>query len=183
MGYFEHEKSNKTIYSNVSKVEELLNELANICFEELMLSSDAYVCMIKLNMHGYKRLHRHLSKEFYDMYLEIQNKYVEMYNKSLNIPNKFEKYTAKDIKSHLYNWTNILKEHLSKVGEIIKGIFEEEGYIPCIAQKLQKILYKNIIKNERAIHKFEDCGWENEIIYQHNDYLHSCMKKIEIEYK
>ena len=97
MGYFEHEKSNKTIYSNVSKVEELLNELANICFEELMLSSDAYVCMIKLNMHGYKRLHRYLSKEFYDMYLEIQNKYVEMYNKSLNIPNKFEEYTAKDI--------------------------------------------------------------------------------------
>lgn len=177
MSYFQNEKCTKSVYSESSRSEELLAELGNICFEELMLSSDAYVCMIKLNLHGYKRLHRNLSKTFYDIYLELQNKSVEMFNKALPIADKFDRYTTKDIKSHLEDWNIILKEHLHKVGEIIKGIFEEEGYIPCIAQKIQKILYKNIIKNERAIHKFEDCDWDSEIIYIHDRYLHEKEKE------
>ena len=59
---------------NVSNSEDLLRQLSDICLEELMLSSDAYVCMIKLNMHGYKRLHRYLSKEFQDLYLAFHQK-------------------------------------------------------------------------------------------------------------
>lgn len=68
------------------------------------------------------------------------------------------------------------QEDLKDVGIIIKDIFEQDGYIPCIAQKVQKMLYRNIIKNERAIQKFEDCDWSNEVIYIHDKYLHNKMK-------
>lgn len=38
------------------------------------------------------------------------------------------------------------------------------------------MLYRNIIKNERAIQKFEDCDWSNEVIYLYDKYLHDKMK-------
>ncbi len=179
MGYFKEENYKEKRVNNVSKSEELLNKLSKICLDELMFSSDAYICMIELNLHGYKRLHRYLSKEFYNLYLELQNKIVEKYDRALPMPKEFKKYTTDSLKEHLEHWTEILKEHLKEVGEIIKGVFEEDGYIPCVAQKVQKKLYKNIIKNERALQKFEDCDWSYEVIYQHDYYLHSKLKELE----
>lgn len=169
MKYFNENK-------NTSESEELYGRLANICLKHLMFSSDAYVCMIKLNLHGYKRLHRVLAKEFYDIYLELQNDIVEMYHKVLPVEQDFEPYTTDSIKEHLYHWNKEAQEDLKDVGIIIKDIFEQDGYIPCVAQKVQKMLYRNIIKNERAIQKFEDCDWSNEVIYIHDKYLHDKMK-------
>lgn len=164
---------------NASNSEDLLRQLSDICLEELMLSSDAYVCMIKLNMHGYKRLHRYLSKEFQDLYLAFQYESLKNFDRVLSSEIRFETYKIKDIKEHLLTWTDVLKQHLKTVGLIIKQIFENEGYISCTAQKLQKILYKNIIKNERALKKFEDCDYNYQIIYEHDKYLHEKMKEKE----
>lgn len=169
MKYFNEDKT-------ASESEELYSRLANICLEQLMFSSDAYVCMIKLNLHGYKRLHRVLTKKFYDLYLELQNDIVEMYHKVLPVDEDFKHYTTESLKEHLHNWNKKAKEDLVEVGEIIRKIFEQDGYIPCVAQKVQKILYKNIIKNERAIQKFEDCDWSNDVIYLHDKYLHDKIK-------
>ena len=148
MAYFKDKEELMT-----GNTEDLLRQLSDICLEELMLSSDAYVCMIKLNMHGYKRLHRYLSKEFQDLYLAFQYESLKNFDRVLSSEIRFETYKTKDIKEHLQNWTEVLKKHIKTVGAIIKEIFENEGYISCTAQKLQKILYKNIIKNERALKK------------------------------
>lgn len=162
-----------------SNVEELLTELSNICLSELMLSSDAYICMIKMNMQGYKKLHRYIARTLYDLYLDIQNKSMENYGRILPIEQKFTKYTTTSLKEHLYDWNKILKKDLIRVGEIIRDIFNEEGYICCYAQSLQSLIYKNIIKNERAIQKFEDNDWSYDIIYKHNLYLKNKIKEIE----
>ena len=99
-----------------------------------------------------------------------------MYHKILPVDEDFERYTTESLKEHLHNWNKKAKEDLVEVGEIIRKIFEQDGYIPCVAQKVQKILYKNIIKNERAIQKFEDCDWSNDVIYLHDKYLHDKIK-------
>lgn len=174
MGYFKGDEYKSSEYS---RSEEYINKLGKICLDELMLSSDAYICMIKLNMHGYKRLHRHLSKKFHDLFLKIQCKSIEDYGKSLEIPEGFKTYHVENLKEHLTAWNDILKIHLKEVGEIIKGIFKEEGYICCLAQDVQKILYKNIIKNDRAINKFNQCDWSNEIIFEHDKYIHTKLKE------
>lgn len=174
MSYFKNDEYNS---SDSSRAQEYINKLGKICLDELMLSSDAYICMIKLNMHGYKRLHRHLSKEFHGLFLKIQCKSLEDYGKSLEIPPGFKTYHAEDLKEHLTKWNDILRVHLKEVGEIVKGIFEEEGYICCLAQEVQKILYKNIIKNDRAIDKFNQCDWSNEIIFEHDKYIHTKFKE------
>lgn len=176
MAYFEQEK-----YVDETSTESLLNELGDICLEELMLSSDAYVCMMKLNMQGYKRLHRYLSKEFQDLYLELQRETFEKYYKMQPSKINYETYKADNIKTHLENWNEIMEKHLKRIGEIIKMIFENDGYIPCVASKIQKILYRNIVKNTRALQKFADCDWSYEIIYKHDYYLHEKMKKEEHE--
>lgn len=176
MTYF---KDNESYNVEESNIEQLLRELSDICLEELMLSSDAYVCMIKMNMHGYKRLHRHISKKFQDFYLELQCESLEKFNRVLSSEINFKVYKINNLKEHLETWNLKLKEHLKKVGYIIKQIFEQEGYIPCTAQKIQNILYKNIIKNERAMKKFEDCDYSYHIIYEHDKYLHEKMKEKE----
>ena len=165
-------------YTTLS-TEELYSHLANICLEEIMFSSDAYVCMINLNLHGYKRLHRMQSKKFYNLYLELQNDIVEMYHKILPTEQEFERYKVDNLKNHLYHWNKRNQINLKSVGEIIKNIFEKNGYIPCVAQKMQKIIYRNLIKNERAIQKFEDCDWSNEVIYIHDKYIHDKVKNDE----
>jgi len=176
--YFKNDKHSGSDYS---RSKEYMNVLGKICLDELMLSSDAYICMIKLNMHGYKRLHRHLSKKFHDLFLKVQCKSIEKYGVSLDLPEGFRQYHVDNLKDHLEKWNEILKIHLKEIGEIIKGLFEEEGYICCLAQEVQKTLYKNIIKNERAIDKFNQCEWSKEIIFEHDKYLHGKMK--EKEYK
>lgn len=171
MSYFE-EKTTDT-------PEVLLSELSDICLEELMLSSDAYICMIKLNMHGYKRLHRYLTKKFQSLYLELQNESIERYDRALPSEITFKQYKPIDIKEHLETWTEELHKHLKRVGVIIRKIFEQEGYISCRAQELQKLLYYNMIKNERSIKKFNDCDWSYETIYLHDHELHKKMKQKE----
>lgn len=178
MSYFKEDKK----YSE-EKHSSYLSELGDICLEELMLSSDAYICMIKLNMHGYKRLHRYLSKKFHDFYLRVQNNSLESTGRAIDNNSSFEIYTVKDLKEHLIKWNEKLEIHLKKVGEIIRGIFEEEGYISCTAQEIQRCLFKNLIKNERAIRKFEDCGWSHETIYVHDKYLHEKIKNKEEKHK
>jgi hypothetical protein len=174
MGYFKD--------SQDESVEELFNRLGDICLEELMLSSDAYVCMIELNLQGYKRLHRHLSKEFYTLYLDLQKESFEHTNKTVSIDGNFKKYKPRSIKEHLEDWTEILEGHLKEVGYIIKSIFEAKGFIPCVAQELQRIFYRNIIKNERTMKMFEDCDYNPEIIYKKDFKLHKRMRKIEEEH-
>ena len=176
MGYFEDEKQIEEL-----NTENLLNELGDICLEQLMLSSDAYVCMMKLNMQGYKRLHRYLSKEFQDLYLDLQKETFEKYYKIKPSRINYQTYKVDNIKDHLEYWNESSEKHLKRVGEIIKIIFENEGYIPCVAQKMQKILYRNIVKNTRALQKFSDCEWSYEIIYKHDHYLHEKMKKEEYD--
>lgn len=176
MGYFENKK-------NYNLHNDYLSQLGGICLEQLMLSSDAYTCMIKLNLHGYKRLHRHLSKKFHDYYLEVQNKAMESTGIPIENNSEFEIYKVKDLKEHLIKWNEKIEEHLRQVGTIIKNIFEEEGYICCTAQSIQKCLFKNLIKNERAIKKFEDCNWSNESIYAHDIYIHTKMKEKEDKQK
>lgn len=173
MGYFEEDKKYK------KDTNTHLSELGDICLEELMLSSDAYVCMIKLNMHGYKRLHRYLSKEFHDFYLRVQNNSLESTGKAIENNSSFEVYTVKNLKEHLIKWNEKLEVHLKKVSKIIKDIFEEEGYISCTAQEIQKCLFKNLIRNERALQKFEDCNWDYNTIYHHDRYLHEKIKEKE----
>lgn len=174
MGYF---KENNTRDSEHFGSKKYYDRLGEICLEELMLSSDAYICMIKMNLHGYKRLHRYLSKKFHDLFLQTQCKSIENFGISLDIPERFEQYHADNIKHHLEKWNDILKIHLREVGEILKGILEEDGYICCIAQEVQKILYKNIIKNERALDKFCQCDWSKEVIFEHDKYIHKKIKK------
>ena len=178
MRYFEEDKKHKKSVGDNTH----FSELAEICLEELMLSSDAYTCMIKLNMHGYKRLHRCLSKKFHDFYLQIQNDSLERTGKSIQTYGSFDVYTVKNLKEHLEKWNDKIEEHLKRVGEIIKDIFEEYGYINCTAQEVQKCLFKNLIKNERALHKFEDCNWDYDTIYRHDRYLHKKMKEEEKDY-
>lgn len=165
--------------SESESCKELLAELANICLEQLMLSSDAYVCMIKMNMQGYKRLHRYLSKKFQCLYLDLQNEYLEKYKETAPTNIEFNEYHPETLKEHLESWNEILNIKIKRVGEIIREIFEKEGYICCIAQEMQKIFYKNIIKNERALKKFEDCGWDYKTIYNHDKYIHEKMKLID----
>lgn len=176
MGYFEEDKKYKKESDTHSMY---LSELGDICLEELMLSSDAYVCMIKLNMHGYKRLHRYLSKKFHDFYLTVQNNSLESTGKAVENNSSFEVYTVKSLKEHLIKWNEKLEIHLKKVGKIIRDIFEEEGYISCTAQEIQKCLFENLIKNERALQKFEDCNWDYDTIYRHDKYLHEKIKERE----
>ena len=57
MGYFNDKKS-----TNISK--DAVERLSEICLDELMFSSDAYICMIAMNLQGYKRLHRYISKKW-----------------------------------------------------------------------------------------------------------------------
>ena len=47
MSYFKNDEYNS---SDISRAQEYINKLGKICLDELMLSSDAYICMIKLNM-------------------------------------------------------------------------------------------------------------------------------------
>lgn len=173
MGYFNEEKHNLSEHSN-SKY--MMAELANICLEELMFSSDSYVCMMGMNMQGYKRLHRYISKIFYDLYLEFQKEAVENFDEAIEVETDFSKYKSKDLKSHLETWNGLLEKHLKKAGEAVKAIFEEHGYISCTAQKLQKILYHNLLKNERALKKFEDSDYSPIVIYEHDRYLHEKIK-------
>lgn len=180
MGYIKNEE-NKSLFEENSITKDLYNKLSKICLDELMISSEAYVCMIELNLHGYKRLHRFLSKEFQNFYLEVQKDAYEKIDETLSSEYEYRSYKPENLKEHLETWTEILKKHLKEVGEIIKGIFEEEGYIPCIAQEVQKVLFRNLIKNERAIDKFNDCNWSYEIIYEHDKYLHKKIKKLEEE--
>ena len=177
MSYFKDGKNTKSDDTSNSKSMEYMNELGRICLDELMLSSDAYICMIKMNMHGYKRLHRYLSKKFHDLFLQTQCKAIENFGTSLDIPDRFQEYHVNNIKQHLEKWNDIMKIHIKEVGEVVKGILEEDGYICCIAQEVQKILYKNIIKNERAIDKFNQCDWSKEIIFEHDRYIHEKMKE------
>ena len=161
-----------------NEVDTLFIRLGELCLKHIMLSSDAYIRMMELNMQGYKRLHRHLSKEFHDLYLDLQRESVERYNKSVPSETQFKEYKPKDIKEHLETWTMVLKQDLKEVGLIIRDIFDTCGYIPCVAKDLQCILYRDLIKNERAIHKFEDCDWDYEVIYMHDNYIHKKMKEI-----
>lgn len=179
MGYFDKDEDKEAKMLNKDSSKKLFKELADICLEELMLSSDAYVCMIEMNMHGYKRLHRYLSKKFHDFYLALQRESVEKFGIAIPSDNQYEVYKPKNLKHHLEQWNEKLEEHLKSVGIIIKGIFDEEGYISCVAQDIQKCLFKNYIKNERAIHKFKDCDWSYEMIYEHDNYLHKKMKERE----
>lgn len=182
MGYFkENGYINEKSYSRESKeiVDESFKRLSDICLEELMLSSDAYVCMIELNLHGFKRLHRFLSKEFQNLYLDLQKETFEHTNQVTPSSIEYDKYKPKDLKEHLESWSMILEKHLKEIGIIIKSIFEEHGFIPCVAQELQKILYRNLIKNERAIKEFEDCDWAYDVIYRYDKHLHKKMKKEE----
>lgn len=176
MGYFNDKKS-----TNISK--DAVERLSEICLDELMFSSDAYICMIAMNLQGYKRLHRYISKKLYCLYLDIQKDAIEDFGEPVNSESRYNKYYTDDIKTHLHEWNEKLENHLKEIGNIIKVIFEENGYIYCTAQKLQKILYKNLIKNERALKKFEDCGYSYEIIYNHDKYLHDKVKAKEKEYK
>lgn len=176
MGYFDKEESKQAEMVYKSGSEELLKELADICLEQLMLNSDAYICSIETNMQGYKRLHRYLSKKFHDLYLKIQKEAVERYGRVIPSDIEFSVYKPKNMKNHLNQWNSKIEEHLKHVGLIIKGIFEADGYICCTAQEIQKCLFKHYIKNERAIHKFEDCDWSYEVIYEHDEKLHRKMK-------
>lgn len=176
MGYFKDEPN---ITSGTPEVDSLFERLGDICLKHIMLSSDAYIRMIELNMQGFKRLHRHLGKEFHDMYLDLQRESLEKFNKPIPSRGEFKPYKPKDLQEHLENWTMVLEEDLKEVNFVIKTIFNECGYIPCVAKEIQYILYKNIIKNERAIQKFEDCNWDNIILYKHDHYLHTKMKEIE----
>lgn len=169
MGYFKKDE--------ICKTQEMLAKLADICLAQLMLSSDAYICMNKHNLHGYKMLHRHLSKKFQEFYLDVQKESIDKFGFVLDSEVHFKIYKPESLKEHLETWTEINEKHLKEVGEIIKSIFEEDGYICCIAQKIQKILYKNIIKNERAIQRFCDCNWSMSVIYSHDDFLHKKLKE------
>ena len=62
MGYF---KDKNTTDNSKNAVE----RLSEICLDELMFSSDAYICMMTMNLQGYKRLHRHISKKLYSLFL------------------------------------------------------------------------------------------------------------------
>ena len=177
MGYFNEDKSDKNNHNIY------LSELSDICLEQLMLSSDAYTCMIKMNLHGYKRLHRHLSKKFHDLYLTIQSKAMESTGMPAENNSSFEVYKVKDLKEHLHKWNEKIEEHLKIVSKVIRCIFEEEGYICCIAQDIQKCLFKNLIKNERTIQRFCDCDWSPEIIYYYDDKLHKKIKQKEEDNK
>lgn len=177
MGYFKEDKQSR------SMSEKAIERLSEICLDELMFSSDAYICMISMNMQGYKRLHRHISKKLYSLYLDIQKDAIEKYNEPINTESEYRKYYTEDLKTHLEEWNIKLESDLKEVGQIIRTIFEENGYIYCTAQKIQKILYKNLIKNERALKKFEDCGYNHDIIYMHDKYLHDKIKIIEKEDK
>lgn len=159
----------------------MLDDLGSICLEELMLSSDAYVCMINMNMCGYKKLHRRLSKKFHDLYLCLQNESMERYGKPLSTFKNFKVYKTESMQEHLKNWNSTLKEHYKRTGFIIKEIFDKEGYISENAQNLQRLLYKNIIKNDRIIHKLEDLNWSMESIYDNDAFL--CKKIKYKEYK
>lgn len=181
MGYFEKDDSEKAKILNKSGSEELLKELADICLEQIMLNSDAYICSMEINMQGYKRLHRYLSKKFHDLYLKIQKEAVERYGRVIPSQVEFAVYKPKNIKNHLLQWNSKIEEHLKEVGIIIKGIFEADGYLSCTAQEIQRCLFKHYIKNERAIHKFEDCEWSYEVIYEHDKHLCKKMKEKEHE--
>lgn len=172
MGYF------KETPSTYDDVDSLFTKLGDLCLKHIMLSSDAYIRMIKINMQGYKRLHSHLSKQFHDLYLDLQRESIERYGKSVPSAVKFEEYKPENIKEHLITWTAVLEQDLKEVNNIIREIFNNCGYIPCVAKDLQCILYKNLIKNERAIHKFNDCDWDYEVIYSHDNYIHKKMKDI-----
>lgn len=165
--------------SDMNSADTLFNELGDICLYELMLSSDAYVRMIELNMQGFKRLHRHLSKKFHNLYLDIQRESLERFKKGFKSDLRYKEYHPDDIKEHLESWNKVLEEHLKRVGEIIKEIFDRCGYIPCVAKELQCLLYHNLIKNDRAIKKLSDCNWDINAIYKHDIYLHNKMKDIE----
>lgn len=170
MGYFERE-------TGVDPYESLYKKLSNICLEHLMLSSDAYVCSIKHCLNGYKKLHRSLSKEFQDIYLDIQKEAMEKFDKYIEVESRFENFRPHDFKEHLELWNDILQKDLKIIGKIIVEIFNEKGYIPCNASKIQKILYKSLIKNEKTIKRLESLDWSQEAIYEHDKYVYEKMVK------
>ena len=170
-----------TFYDDLDKsnLKEYFKKLGNICLKHLMLSSDSYVRMIELNMNGFKRLHRYLSKKYHNLYLKLQKEMFEYIDEIESGANEYKKYIPKNIKEHLISWNQEINNDLNTVGELIKNIFNEGGFIPCTARELQKILYHNIIKNKRAIQQFTDCDWDYEIIYEYDYRLHHKMKEIE----
>lgn len=170
MGYFDKE-------TRVDSLENLYKQISNICLDHLMLSSDAYVCSIKHCLHGYKKLHRCLSKEFQDIYLDIQKEAIEKFDKYLEVESNFRNFRPQDFKEHLELWNEILERDLKTIGSIIVQMFNNCGYISCNASKIQKLLYKSLIKNEQAIKKLESLDWSQEAIYEHDNMVHDKMVK------
>lgn len=176
MSYFNEEDKSTFLYNKNSEV--LYNKLSEICLENLMLSSDAYVCAVKMNLKGYKVLHRHLSKKFQDLYLKVQQDTMKRFDKLMYGAEEYAHYNYKSLRQHLTEWNIKLEKYLVDVGQIIRGIFEQDGYISCVAQEVQKTLYKNLLMNKKNIKILDELNWNESEIRNLDKELYNKMKHV-----
>lgn len=162
-------------------IEDIIADVADICISQIMFNTDSAGICQKINMQGFKRLHRHLSKKFHCYYLEFLNNSINDYNIIPESHSEFRPYTVSSFKDHLYNRLHILESHIKIMGELSKEFFNITGVIRCDMMAIQKCLYRSLCKTNRAIQRFEDNKWMPHDIYVYDTKLHKKMKKIESE--
>ena len=60
----------------------------------------------------------------------------------------------------------------------MRGIFEQDGYISCVAQEVQKTLYKNLLMNKKNIKILDELNWNESEIRNLDKELYNKMKHV-----
>lgn len=160
-------------------VEDILSDVSDICIHQIMFNSDSAGICQKINMHGLKRVHRHLSKKFHCYYLELLNNSINDYDHIPESHSEFRPYSVSSFKDHLYYRLELLQCHIRTLGELSKEFFCITGVVNCDIERMLHCMYKSLCKTRRVIQRFDFTEWAPHDIMMWDYYLHKKMKKVE----
>ena len=139
------------------------------CIEDFNRCS--MVWAVENNMMGFKRFHRHESKEFHGYALAIEQCSTENFGE-LTKNHRPVKYSPANIKEHFEKYVNTLDAEMRKLQKLNKDFFNATGTTYSVAQDMQQDLFNHIMKWKRWYRKLSDQKWEPMAIYMHDKWLH-----------
>ena len=161
------------------EIEQIYKNVDTIILTHLMINDTAMAYTQSFGYNGFKRLHRHLTKELLCKHLKLENCYFDKYQKILDAPVDTPNYKPMNLKNHLERWKELLERHIQELGELNQEHFDLIGTTNSIIEDIIHCFLKKYEKVNRWIIRFNESNWSSIDCHYVDDCLHKKMKKKE----
>lgn len=163
-------------------VKTLYEDVYNVLSTHCKLNRISMSILQSMCFNGFKRWHRHRSREFFELKIRLCNEVFDKFRMLVDFKADDVAYSPKSLEEHLKSWSDALLDGIEKLGAYNKRYFELTGTESCIVKDALCIMIKDYEKTTRLYQRFSDGDWLTLDMHMVDDALYCKYKAKEEEH-